>query len=65
MENEVVATSKGTLAAIGTAAKTLVLAHPVSVAVVGGALIGWGTYYAVGKYIAKKAAADESATATA
>lgn len=63
METEVVSTSKGILATIGGAAKTLILVHPVSVAVVGGALAGWGTYYAVGKYLDKKNAAEAEAEA--
>ncbi len=33
------------LAGLGTAVKVLVLSHPVSVAVVGGALLGAGVYY--------------------
>ena len=33
------------LAGLGTAAKVLVLAHPLSVAAVGGALLGAGVYH--------------------
>ncbi|OQX03148.1 MAG: hypothetical protein BWK73_40480 [Thiothrix lacustris] len=53
--------SNSTLAAIGnsltnmgTAAKVFALSHPMGMAVVGGALLGLGTYYAFGKMFGKK-----------
>jgi len=46
-------TSKTSLASMGTATKAFVLAHPVGVAIVGGALIGAGTYYLLKKYRGK------------
>ncbi|MBJ6609839.1 MAG: hypothetical protein JG718_05715 [Candidatus Thiothrix moscowensis] len=57
--------SNGTLASIGnslanagTAAKAFALAHPMGMAVAGGALLGLGTYYAFGKMFGKKKVAE-------
>lgn len=48
--------ANGSLASVGTAAKALVLAHPITMAVAGGAILGAGAYYAIGKAFKKKAA---------
>jgi len=52
-ETQIVATSKSSLASMGTATKAFVLAHPVGVAIVGGVLIGAGAYYVVKKFQGK------------
>lgn len=57
METEVAATtvgSNGTLASVGTAAKAFALAHPMGMAVAGGALLGVASYYTLGKMFKKK-----------
>jgi hypothetical protein len=48
------ATSNGSLAAFTSATKAFVLAHPVGMAVAGGAFLGLGTYYVLGKMFGKK-----------
>jgi hypothetical protein len=48
------AASNGSLAGVTTAAKAFLLAHPLGVAVAGGALLGMGTYWAFGKVFGKK-----------
>ena len=42
------------LSGLGTAAKTFVLVHPMGMAVAGGALLGIGAYYTIGKMFRKK-----------
>jgi len=37
-----------------TSTKAFLLAHPVGVAIVGGALVGMGTYYLMSKFLKKK-----------
>ncbi len=51
------------LANVGTAAKALALAHPMGMAVAGGALLGMGTYYALGKVFSKKTVVEPVAVA--
>ena len=67
MATEVATTAgaNGSLASVGTAAKALVLAHPITMAVAGGALLGAGAYYAAGKVFKKKEApaAEQAAAA--
>jgi hypothetical protein len=66
VESEVLTTtagSNGSLAAVTGATKAFVLAHPIGMAVVGGALLGLGTYYALGKLFGKKKAAAPNAVA--
>jgi len=58
-------TSKSSLASMGTATKAFVLAHPVGVAIVGGALIGVGAYYVVKKIRGKDKEQAEGATPAA
>jgi hypothetical protein len=53
------------LAGLGTAVKVFVLAHPVSLAVVGGALLGAGLYHVVTRRGATHAAADAAPAAEA
>ncbi len=73
METEVVtaATSNGSLSSVGsslanvgTATKAFVLAHPMGMAVAGGALLGVGVYLTANKIFRKKnAPAVEEAVA--
>lgn len=72
MGTEVATGSSGTLAAIGsslanvgTATKAFVLAHPMGMAAVGGALLGIGAYYALGKAFKKTEAPVQTAPAAA
>lgn len=51
------------LAALGTAVKAFVLANPVGIAAVGGALVGAGAYYAFTRLRSKPAAATEAPAA--
>ncbi|WMP19405.1 hypothetical protein [Thiothrix lacustris] len=46
--------SNGSLAAVGGAVKAFVLTHPMTMAAAGGAILGIGTYYALGKLFKKK-----------
>ncbi|MCG6940955.1 MAG: hypothetical protein LJE69_06865 [Thiohalocapsa sp.] len=60
--------SSGSLAAVGTAAKALVLAHPVGLSLVAGAALGAGAYWGINRLLHKEeqAAPDaESAAAAA
>jgi hypothetical protein len=59
--NTTTAASQGLTTATG-AVKGFLLLHPVGVAVVGGALIGTGTYYLMNKFLKKK---EEPAAAAA
>ncbi len=43
-----------TVAASSGGVKGFIIAHPVGVAVIGGALIAVGTYYLMKKFLAKK-----------
>jgi len=58
--NTTAATTPSALATAGGAIKAFFLAHPVGVAVVGGALVGAGAYYLMNKFLKKK---EEPATA--
>ncbi len=49
----VISTNNSTLSTLGSA-KVFLLAHPVGVAIVGGALIGTGTYLLMNKFLKKK-----------
>jgi hypothetical protein len=51
------------LAAVGTAAKAFVLAHPLGVAAAGGAVLGLGAYFGIRKLFGKKPAAPVLASA--
>lgn len=53
----------GSLAAVTGATKAFILAHPVGLAAAGGALLGLGTYYALGKLFGKKKVAQPVAAA--
>lgn len=55
----------GSLAAIGTATKAFVLAHPLSLAAAGGAILALGSYYALGRLFRKKGAASVQAAPVA
>ena len=58
MEAGVISTaSKGSLAAVGSAAKAFVITHPLVMATTGGAVLGVTTYYLLGKVFRKKPAA--------
>jgi pantothenate kinase len=58
------AAMNGSLAAVGTAAKAFVLAHPVSLSIAGGVLLGAGAYWGIQRLIAKPKA-EEQPTDTA
>lgn len=45
---------QGSLAAVGTATKAFVMAHPIALSVVGGAALGVGAYYMLGKMMGKR-----------
>ncbi|NOY72813.1 MAG: hypothetical protein GXP14_10625 [Gammaproteobacteria bacterium] len=53
VETQIATTSHGSLASMGITTKAFVLAHPVGVAIIGGVLIGVGTYYVVKKFRGK------------
>jgi pantothenate kinase len=55
----------GSLAALGTAAKAFVLAHPVGMSLVGGALLGAGAYWGIEKLLRKKEQAPAAEPAAA
>jgi hypothetical protein len=48
------ASANGSLAAVGGAVKAFALAHPLTMATMGGAVLGIGTYYALGRLFRKK-----------
>ncbi len=48
-----ITTGKSALAALGSS-NSFLLAHPVGVAIVGGALVGAGTYFLMKKFLKKK-----------
>jgi hypothetical protein len=59
--------SNGSLAAVGkslvnvgSASKAFVFAHPTTMAVAGGVLLGVGAYYALGKVFRKKKISTEN-----
>ena len=57
MATEVVAATaapQSTLASMSVATKAFVLAHPVALSLVGGAALGIGAYYMLGKMMGKK-----------
>jgi len=55
--------STGSLAAIGSATKAFVLAHPLGMSAVGGALLGATAFYYVTKTFKKQPATATPATA--
>jgi len=55
--------SNGSLAAVGTAAKAFVLAHPVSLSIAGGVLLGAGAYWGIQRLMRKDAAEQPAGTA--
>lgn len=61
--NSTLASIGNSLANAGTAAKAFALAHPMGMAVAGGALLGLGTYYAFGKMFGKKKATEPAMAA--
>ena len=69
METEIATTtaagSSGSLTSFGSAAKALALAHPMTTAVVGGALLGIGTYYVISRSFKKRAVKRQQAVAAA
>lgn len=56
MSTEILASTapQGSLAAVGTVTKAFVMAHPIALSVVGGAALGMGAYYMLGKMMGKK-----------
>ncbi|CAA6828332.1 MAG: Unknown protein [uncultured Thiotrichaceae bacterium] len=54
METQAATNVTGHLATIGTAGKTFILAHPMGMAITGGALLGIGAYYTTSKLFKKK-----------
>ncbi len=52
--------AKGSLVSVGTATKALALAHPLTMAVTGGALLGISAYYAINNYRKRRAVAPEA-----
>lgn len=65
MATEVGTAAKGTIGAVGGAAKAFAVAHPIGMAVAGGALLGLGAYYAAGKLLKKKPAPAQAEAAPA
>lgn len=61
METSLVTNSKGTI--LG-GAKAFLIAHPIGMATVAGALLGIGSYYAIKKYRSKKDTTAETANIT-
>jgi hypothetical protein len=55
----------GSLAAVGTAAKAFLLTHPIGMSLAGGALLGAGAYWGIGKLLRKKAQAPLAEPAAA
>jgi F0F1-type ATP synthase assembly protein I len=56
-------TSNAAVSSAATSAKAFILAHPLSVAVVGGALIGMGTYSLMKKFSGKSKELPAATTA--
>lgn len=63
MPTEIAATAGGngslasvgsSIANVGATTKAFALVHPIGLAIAGGALLGIGTYYALGKVLKKK-----------
>lgn len=55
METELLTSApNGSFAAVTGATKSFVAAHPIGMAVAGGALLGFGTYYVLRKMFGKK-----------
>lgn len=50
------------LANVGSVGKAFVLAHPTTMAVAGGVVLGLGTYYVLGKMFRKKETTSTEAT---
>lgn len=63
METEIAtaASQNGSFAAVTGATKAFALAHPIGMAVAGGAVLGLGTYYVLGKIFGKKKIAPAAA----
>lgn len=47
-------TAKGSLSAVLATSKAFVVAHPMGMAVAGGALLGIGGYVSMGRYFSKR-----------
>lgn len=56
MSTEVIATTSanGSFSAVLASSKAFVVAHPMGMAVAGGALIGIGSYAYLGRYLSKR-----------
>lgn len=50
----IASTSKGSLSAVLITSKAFVVAHPIGMAVTGGALLGIGGYVSLGKYLSNR-----------
>ena len=48
-----IATSQSTLTTLGSA-KAFLIAHPVGIAIIGGSLVGAGTYFLMKKFLKNK-----------
>jgi len=59
-ETEIATTTSGWWAG---SIKPFLVAHPVGVAIVGGVLVGAGTYYLMNKFLSKKDSQEEPAAA--
>jgi hypothetical protein len=59
-ENELATTATGLWAG---SVKPFLIAHPVGVAILGGVLVGAGTYYLMNKVFSKKESQEEPAAA--
>lgn len=62
--NGSLASVSSALAGVGSAGKAFVLAHPTTMAVTGGVLLGMGAYYTLGKVFRKKEPAMAEVTPT-
>lgn len=55
MSAELISSSaKGSLSAVLATSKAFVVAHPIGMAVAGGALLGIGGYVSMGRYLSKR-----------
>lgn len=54
------ASANGSLAAVGSAVKAFAVAHPLTMATMGGVVLGMVTYYALGRLFRKKTSATHA-----
>jgi hypothetical protein len=59
---ETTPTTTNAISSLGTTTHAFIAAHPLGVAIVGGAIIGMGAYYLMNKFF-KKAESPKEATA--